>query len=117
MPARAGTEASAAQARRIPMLDLAAEDRQVGDAVRAAVAEVLASRQYILGPHLERFERAMAAYCGVAHAIGVASGTDAIALALMVSGVGPGATVITTPFSFFATASTIVRLGARPLFV
>ena len=54
MPARAGTEASAAQARRIPMLDLAAEDREAGEAVRAAIADVLASRQYILGPHVER---------------------------------------------------------------
>jgi dTDP-4-amino-4,6-dideoxygalactose transaminase len=99
------------------MLDLAAEDREVGGAVRAAVGEVLASHQYVLGPHVERFEAAIASYCGVAHAVGVASGTDALVLALMVLGVGPGATVITTPFSFFATGSTIVRLGARPLFV
>jgi dTDP-4-amino-4,6-dideoxygalactose transaminase len=98
------------------MLDLAAEAREVDGAVRAAIDEVLASRQYILGPHVERFEAAMAAYCGVAHAVGVASGTDALVLALMALGVGPGTTVITTPFSFFATASTIVRLGARPLF-
>jgi dTDP-4-amino-4,6-dideoxygalactose transaminase len=106
----------AARARPIPMLDLAAEQHEVGGVVRAAIDEVLASRQYVLGPHVERFEAAIAAYCGVPHAVGVASGTDALVLALMALGVGPGSVVLTTPFSFFATASTIVRLGARPLF-
>jgi dTDP-4-amino-4,6-dideoxygalactose transaminase len=101
---------------KIPTLDLAAQDRTVGAAVRAAIAEVLESRQFILGPHVERFEQAMADYCGVSHAIGVASGTDALVLALAALGVGPGQLVLTTPFTFFATASTILRLGARPLF-
>jgi dTDP-4-amino-4,6-dideoxygalactose transaminase len=101
---------------RIPQLDLAAEETEVGAAVRAALAEVAAGRQYVLGPHVERFEAAMAAYCGVRHAIGVGSGTDALALGLAALGAGPGTAVVTTAFSFFATASTIVRVGARPVF-
>ena len=100
----------------VPFLDLAAQDREVGREVQAAVAEVLASHAFVLGPHVERFEAAMAAYCGVPHAIGVASGTDALLLSLGGLGVGPGVSVLTTPFSFWATASTIVRLGATPLF-
>lgn len=103
-------------AMRVPFLDLRAQDAEVGAEVRAAVGEVLDSQQLILGPHVERFESAMASYCGVGHAVGVNSGTDALALALSALGVGPGSRVLTTPFSFFATASTIVRLGARPVF-
>jgi dTDP-4-amino-4,6-dideoxygalactose transaminase len=100
----------------VPFLDLRPQDAEVGAAVRAAVAEVLASQQLVLGPHVARFEAAMAAYAGVPHAVGVNSGTDALALALTALGVGPGTRVLTTPFSFFATASTIARLGARPVF-
>lgn len=100
----------------IPFLDLRAQDRVVGSAVRAAVASVLDDQQCVLGPHVEHFETAMAERCGVRHAIGVGSGTDALLLALSALGVGPGTVVITTPFSFFATASAIARLGARPLF-
>jgi dTDP-4-amino-4,6-dideoxygalactose transaminase len=101
---------------RVPFLDLAAQDGAIGAELRAAIAEVLASRQFVLGPHVERFEAAMAAYCGVAHAVGVASGTDALLLALAALGTGPGRAVVTTSFTFFATASTILRLGARPIF-
>lgn len=100
----------------VPFLDLGAQDREVGAAVRAAVADVLESRQYVLGPAGERFEAAMAEYCGVPWALGVASGTDALALGLAALGVGPGVRVLTTPFTFWATASTILRLGARPVF-
>jgi len=100
----------------VPFLDLRAQDAEVGAAVRAAVSAVLADQQLVLGPHVERFEQAMASFCGVPHAVGVGSGTDALALALSALGVGPGSRVLTTPFSFFATASTIVRLGARPVF-
>ena len=100
----------------VPFLDLRVADAAATGAVRAALAEVVESRQLVLGPHVERFERAMAAYCGVPHAVGVASGTDALVLALAALGAGPGTAVVTTPFSFFATASAIVRVGARPLF-
>jgi dTDP-4-amino-4,6-dideoxygalactose transaminase len=101
---------------KVPFLDLRAQDAAIGGAIREALAEVVASQQFILGPHVARFEAAMAAYSGVAHAVGVASGTDALALALAALGAGPGRAVVTTPFSFFATASTIVRVGARPVF-
>jgi dTDP-4-amino-4,6-dideoxygalactose transaminase len=101
----------------VPFLDLRAQDATIGAAVRAAVAEVLASQQFVLGAHVERFEAAMAAYCGVPHAIGVGSGTDALVLALQGLGAGPGTAVVTTAFSFFASASAIVRVGATPLLV
>jgi dTDP-4-amino-4,6-dideoxygalactose transaminase len=101
---------------RVPFLDLQAQDAAIGGAIREALAEVVATQQFILGPHVARFEAAMAAYCGVAHAIGVASGTDALAMSLAALGAGSGRAVVTTPFSFFATASTIVRVGARPVF-
>lgn len=100
----------------VPFLDLRAQADELGDSVRRAVEEVLASQQFVLGPHLQRFEAAMATWCGVPHALGVASGTDALALGLAACGVGPGTRVVTTPFTFFATASTIARLGARPVF-
>lgn len=100
----------------VPFLDLRAQDAEVGAAVRAAVSAVLEDQQLVLGRHVERFEQAMASFCGVRHAVGVGSGTDALALALSALGVGPGSRVLTTPFSFFASASTIVRLGARPIF-
>ena len=101
---------------RVPFLDLQAQDSVIGGAIREALAEVVTTQQFILGPHVARFEAAMAAYCGVAHAIGVGSGTDALALSLAALGAGRGRAVVTTPFSFFATASTIVRVGARPVF-
>jgi dTDP-4-amino-4,6-dideoxygalactose transaminase len=101
---------------KVPFLDLGAQDAAIGAEIRAALVEVVGSQRFILGPHLEQFEAAMAAYCGVRHAIGVGSGTDALLLSLAALGAGEGTGVVTTPFSFFATASTIMRLGARPLF-
>jgi dTDP-4-amino-4,6-dideoxygalactose transaminase len=101
----------------VPFLDLGAAEGAAGAAVRAAIARVVEDHRYILGPHVERFEAAMAEYCGVPHAIGVSSGTDALVLVLSSLGVGSGTLVVTTPFTFFATASPIVRLGARPVFV
>jgi dTDP-4-amino-4,6-dideoxygalactose transaminase len=99
------------------MLDLHRQYQRIGPEVLAAVERVCASQHYILGPEVEAFEREMAAYCGAAEAVGCASGTDALWLALAAAGVQPGDSVLTTPFSFFASASAIVRAGARPLFV
>lgn len=86
------------------------------EALRAAFDEVLAAGTFVLGPFVERFERELASFCGVGHAVGVASGSDAIELALRALGVGPGDAVVTSPFTFVATAEAIVHTGARPLF-
>jgi dTDP-4-amino-4,6-dideoxygalactose transaminase len=101
---------------KVPPLDLPAQARALGPVLRDAVAAVLDDQQCILGPHVERFERAIAEYCGTPYAIGVGSGTDALVLALGALGVGPGSLVVVPSFTFFATASTVVRLGARPVF-
>jgi dTDP-4-amino-4,6-dideoxygalactose transaminase len=101
----------------VPFLDLAAQHAALRPAMDAAVARVLDSGQYILGPEVEAFEREFAAYCGAEHAIAVNSGTSALHLALLAAGVKPGDEVITTPFTFVATAATICNAGARPVFV
>src|SRR5262249_48927413 len=85
--------------------------------VLAAVARVCDSQRYILGDEVAAFEREFSSLCGTTQAVGCASGTDGLWLAMAASGVGPGDSVITTPFSFFATASSILRAGAKPVFV
>jgi dTDP-4-amino-4,6-dideoxygalactose transaminase len=98
------------------MLDLQRQYEQVRVEVLAAVGRVCASQHYILGAEVEAFERELAGFCGASDAVGCASGTDALWLALAAAGVQPGDLVLTTPFSFFASASSIARAGARPVF-
>lgn len=101
----------------VPVLDLAPEIAALRPALDAAFARVLDAGTFILGAEVEAFERECAAFLGVKHAVGVANGTDALVIALRALGVGPGDEVITTPFSFFATAESISAIGARPVFV
>jgi dTDP-4-amino-4,6-dideoxygalactose transaminase len=101
----------------IPLLDLRAQDAVIGREVRAAIERVLDTQEFVLGVPVAAFEREMAEFCGTTSAVGVASGTDALYLALGALGAGPGTAVITTSYSFIATATAIVRLGARPIFV
>ena len=102
---------------RIPLLDLTRQHRQVGPAVSARVATVFDTQQFVLGKTVEDFEEAFKAEFGCNHAVGMSSGTDAQLAILMALGVGRGDAVITTPYTFFATAGCIERLGAEPVFV
>ena len=101
----------------IPILDLKAQYAAIEQEIDAAIKEVLLSGQFILGPAVRELEKKVAAYCGCKYGVGVASGTDALRLTLTALGIGPGAEVITTPFTFIATANTISHCGARPVFV
>src|SRR5581483_10527615 len=101
----------------VATLDLTRQYVQIQREIREAIERVCASQQFVLGPEVEALEQEIAQYVGVKHAVGCASGTDALWLALAAAGVGTGDRVITTPFSFFASASSIVRTGAEPVFV
>lgn len=102
---------------KIPIVDLRAQYSAIREKVRSAFDQVNESQLFILGPAVHNFEAQMATYLNCGNAVGVASGSDALLLALMALGTGPGDAVITTPFTFFSTVSSITRLGARPRFV
>ncbi|MEO8048979.1 MAG: DegT/DnrJ/EryC1/StrS family aminotransferase [Acidobacteriota bacterium] len=109
--------ATKAGVRAIPLLDLTRQYQPLREPIQAALARVMDAQRFILGPEVERFEQRFAEYCGAVSAIGCASGTDALELALMAADIGPGDEVLTVPFTFFATAGAIMSAGARPVFV
>src|SRR5215831_729116 len=103
-------------AMQVPLLDLKKQYEPLAQEIQAAIERVCASQHFILGPAVRELEASVATYCQCRHGVGVSSGTDALLLALMALGIGAGDAVVTSPFTFFATAGTIARAGARPLF-
>src|SRR3954471_5609606 len=102
---------------KVPLLDLSGQYTALAGPLRAEVEEVLAAQQFILGPKVEQFEKAIADYCASAQAIGVSSGTDALLAVFMAMDLGPGDAVITSDYSFFATGGCVARVGATPVFI
>lgn len=103
--------------RRVPLLDLAAQHEPIREEIHETLRRVVDSQRFVLGEEVQKLEEEIAAYCGSKYAVGCASGTDALLLAMMALDIGRGDEVVTTPYSFFATVSTIVRAGATPVFV
>ena len=99
----------------VPLIDLVAQYQEIESQVAAAVSRVFSEQRFILGDEVAELEFELAGYCDARQAIGCASGTDALLLALMALDIGPGDEVITSPYTFFATASSIYRLGAKPV--
>ena len=102
---------------KVPLLDLKPQLETLHGEILEAVTRVVESTRYIMGPEIENLEKEIAEYCGTADAVGVSSGTDALLLSLMALDIGPGDLVLTTDFSFFATAGVISRLNATPVFL
>lgn len=102
---------------KVPLLDLCGQFKAIKSEIMPVIEQVCDSQHFILGKTVEEFEAGCAKYCGAAYACGMTSGSDALLICLMAEGVGPGDEVITTPFSFFATAGAIARVGAKPVFV
>jgi dTDP-4-amino-4,6-dideoxygalactose transaminase len=101
----------------VPFFDLKPQFRTIEQEIRSAMDEVFKTQQFIMGPQIEKLEEAIAGYCSTRYAVGVASGSDALFLALLALGVGPGNEVLLPPFTFFATAGSVSRAGALPVFV